>query len=361
MRPASRFRPWQRTWLEPPFNVAGLLLGLAMRLLPGAMRARAQVRVCAAMRGHPADPNPQLPLRQAETVQRLRSQAAASGRWPMLLVLTSHPETSGDRAWLRFELLRQGLEIAAAAALAGPPPHEPPQCLLAIDPFALDSVLVPVQAMYAGLIHAQYLAWDRQPSTQSSLQRSWLLRDSGSRIAARFLAALRRNPVVMAMPGGVPVNARLLYAAREWAARLPLQKGVRRSAFKHAVLRALTRPENQEMPPATGTLGEETRERLRRLLTTQSALQAGAADQALADLAEEFRFEVPRRRRLFRVLQWHGRRSGRALVVLPIAHRSGERPVDIGEPVCLSPESGEDAWDHQIHRHFLLENRAPAR
>ena len=96
-----------------------------------------------------------------------------------------------------------------------------PQCFLAIDPYALDSVSLPVSAMYAGLMHSQYLVWDRQSSTQSWLQRNGLLAGTGhQRIAWRFLEALRSDPVLMVLAGGMPPNARLFYAAREWAGAL---------------------------------------------------------------------------------------------------------------------------------------------
>ena len=85
-----------------------------------------------------------------------------------------------------------------------------PKCFLAIDPFALDTVSVPVGAFYGAWMHRIYLAWDRQPSTQSWIQRNLLLRQTGyDRILAASPDLKADIPVVMVLSGGLPYNARL--------------------------------------------------------------------------------------------------------------------------------------------------------
>ena len=73
--------------------------------------------------------------------------------------------------WLRFEVVREGLLLAdsvietAYTGWARPAP----QCFLAIDPYALDTIPTPVAGLYSGLMYRMYLAWDRMSRTQSPL------------------------------------------------------------------------------------------------------------------------------------------------------------------------------------------------
>ena len=122
MRP-GRFRPSQRVWIEPFFNLPGWVWGGFLRALPARLRQPLDLWLCQKMGGHAPEINPELPGRIAEYVERARGLYAQTGQWPAVFILTSHPETEGPQAWLRFELLRQGLQIANALVNAAPTPR----------------------------------------------------------------------------------------------------------------------------------------------------------------------------------------------------------------------------------------------
>ena len=208
---ASGRRSWSRLFIEPFFNVLGLLWGSLMYAMPWTWRKAYVQWVNLKLAKHAPADDPHLPERIREVLQLAYDSKANSGQWPGLLILTSHPETEGPGEWLRFELVRQGLKIADACVEARWPdakyrPH--PKVFVAIDPFALDTVSAAAGGFYSGWMHKIYLAWDRQPSTQSFFQRNLLLRDTGySRIFWRLLACLKADvPVVMVLAGGLPYN-----------------------------------------------------------------------------------------------------------------------------------------------------------
>ena len=137
--------------------------------------------------------------------------------------------------------------------------------------------------MYAGVMHSQYLVWDRQSSTQSWLQKHWLLAGTGhDRIAWRLLGALRHNPVLMVLSGGMPTNARLFYAAREWAGAL---KDARHRLSKHQIrYRAMTLLSTDvqgHLPTETGAIPGDTEQKLRSFLG-DLGYAAAAQDARLA-------------------------------------------------------------------------------
>jgi hypothetical protein len=267
------------------------------------------------------------------------------------LFLTSHPVTVGPLAWLRFELLRQALWIADALEKASPRRsfRSHPQCFLAIDPYALDSVPVPVGAMYAGLMHSQYLVWDRQDSTQSWLQKNALLAGTGhNRIAWRLFDALRRHPMLMVIAGGLPANARLFYAVREWANAL---RDARRKLSKHEIryraLEILSTPNQGHLPTETGAIPRETEQTLSMFL---NELGYSAPEQAaqLARLAAEFKLDVPTRLRLWNVLQARLARRGTPLLVLPLNH-AGESPhIRLGPYLEMTAQTDVAAFAQDV-------------
>jgi len=108
-----------------------------------------------------------------------------------------------------IRIAREGLLLANAVIEITQPGRmyrSNPQCFLAIDPFALDTVPTSIAGLYSGLMHRIYLVWDRQSWTQGWLQRTLLLRGTAyPRIIFRLLARLKRDiPIVMVVPGGLP-------------------------------------------------------------------------------------------------------------------------------------------------------------
>jgi len=229
-----------------------------------------------------------------------------------------------------------------------------PQCFLAIDPYALDSVPVPIGALYAGFMHTQYVAWDRQSSTQSLPQRSLLLRGTDhQRVAWRLMRAMRRNPVLMVISGGLPHNARLFYAAREWAGTLrDAHHRLSRHLIRLRVMDILSTPDNGQLPTEHGRLDPRAQQRLRDLLGGLG-YDWSEQDLLLRQLADDFQNEVPARVRLWRIL--HARLANRGVPILavPIAHSERSPHVRLGRASILTASSDPVAFAKSFNAFFL--------
>ena len=334
----ARYKPRQRLWIEPGFNVLGRAFGLLTELFPWPIRRRLYVNLCQKMGGHAPEANPALPQVQQHCVSLAQELKRLTGQWPAFFVLTSHPETVGPLEWLRFEILRQGQMVANAVADAETPgalyrPH--PQCFLAIDPYALDTVSPAVGGFYAGWMHQIFIAWDRQLSTQSWIQRHLLLRGTGyPRIGWRLLRALRKNPVLMVLSGGLPHNARLLYAAREYVQHLQLPRWpMPKRAVEKRLMEIVMEPVEGVQPTERGEIPPPTRAALAVFLK-----ELGTSELQIEDLlhrfAERWKPAVPHRDRLFKVLLRLVRR-GKPLMILPIGHRNQIPHVALAEPWAI--------------------------
>lgn len=329
-QPLSKYRPSQRVFIEPFFNVLGLAFGAFMSALPWPLRARMVQWVNIKMAAHDPEPGPNLPQITQETVRLARDIQDKTRTWPAMLVFISHPDTMGPLQWLRFEILRQGLLIADAMAEECSPgawykPH--PRCFLAIDPFALDTISPAVGGFYSGWMHRFYMAWDRQPSSQSFLQRHLLLRGTGyDRVIWRLLRMLRKNvAVLMALPGGLPYNARLLYAAREFINRLiPNHWPHPKRFYQQRMMEILMQSYDGVLPAAEGVISPKAETRIGELLR-ELGLGEGDIQRAMEELRVEFKLEVPYRQRLFRVLLKRLVERGKPLIFLGVGHAT-ERP-----------------------------------
>jgi len=340
-KPPIRFTPAQRLWIEPLFNFIGFLIGQLVLFLPWPWVWKVQLWICGKLAGHPPENNPHLAERIQQTVHLSQELHRQTGQWPALLIGTSHPETTGDGAWLRFELLRQGLEIAGAVVDAMPSQRSRwhPQCFLAIDPFALDSVPVPIQGLYAGFMHRQYLAWDRQASTQSWIQKLFLLRRTGhDQIGWRLIRALRQNPVLMAIGGGIPSNARLLYAAREAIVHLTLKHWpMTRREAQHRLMKIVGRPWDLRI------------ENEAHAFFLALGLDHTEANRAIADLRTNILREVPSRHRLWRALVGRLVKKGTPLIAIAITHREASPHVVVSPPIGFAhPPADLSAWSHEF-------------
>jgi len=343
LRPGN-YHPGQRIWIEPFFNFLGLLWGQMGLLIPWPLQKRYVQWVVHKMGGHSPEENPDLPRRIQETVQLSKDLKAKTGEWPGLLVVMSHPDTEGPLEWLRFEMMCQGLQVADSVLEAQSPgswyPGHP-RCLLAIDPFALDTVSATVGGFYAAWMNRIYLAYDRQPSTQSWFQRHLLLRGTDySRIGWKLLKLLKSNaPVLMALGGGLPYNARLLYAAREFVQRLrPARWNISKRAAQIELKEILMKPEGNVWPADKGELPAGKIQAVREALI-RWGLSPLDANRALDEFAEEFRLPVPYRIRFMRVLVKRLVARGKPLILLPISHRDASPHICIHSPVALSSAS----------------------
>ena len=341
-----RFEASQRIWIEPWFNVLGILFGKMLDALPSPMRRRTFTAICRRLGGHAPEENPQLASRLQDTVALAKQLQNRTGQWPAMVVLTSHAETMGPDQWLRFEMLRQGLQIAGAvqeARVGRTPFGGHPKCFVAIDPYALDTVSPAVGGFYSGWMRTIYLAWDRQPSTQSWLQRHWLLRRTGyDRVAWRMLRSLRANdPVLMVLSGGLPHNARLLYTAREFlhALRPPRWPFPKIEAEKK-LMEILMKPADGVRPPERGNIPPSVRRHLDGLFG-ELGFTPKEREGLLNEFQKEFRLETPYRIRFFNLLVERLARRGKPLLLLPITHRASSPHVVVQDPRGLYVAPGD--------------------
>lgn len=330
----SRFT---RRWIEPWFNAAGWMLGQVLASMPWPLRWRGDQAIARALGARPSATPASFEARKRDCVALAGRLHRETGQWPALMVFTSHPPTLGSLEWLRFELVREGLLLANAMVDASPARRylrSAPQCFLAIDPFALDTIPPAVAGLYSGFMHRIYLVWDRQSGTQSWIQRHLLLRGTGyDRIARRLLACLKRDaPIVMVLPGGLPPNARLLYTGREFILRLPVSRWPypKRTAQKKW-MEALARPVEGELPIETGELPAATRQELDALLAAWG-ISPAERSRWLEVFAQAFRPAVPARPRLFQFLLKRIAAKGKPFLWVGVMHRDQAPYVQVTAP-----------------------------
>jgi len=335
----------QRLIQEPFFNFIGMLVGWAWRCAPFALRRSMDLWLCQKMGGHAAEYNPSLSGRVAEAIALGERLSRETGKWPAFLFLTAHAPTEGPFQWVRFEVLRQGLIIAFDFSRAGQAAGfrmRNPECLLAVDPYALDSVPVSIGATYAAFIHQVYFAFDRQFSTQSFFQRLFFLRRTGYPWAGwRLLRRMRHGiPVLMALGGGLPVNARILYAAREFIQRLRFPIPVPKRKAEYDWVRLLE-GQGHEDPAIDGHLAAPLQAALRGQLE-QWGFSGEQARTLLDQFMAEFSWPVPYRERLWNVLLRRVAARGRGLVVVSADVAETVPHVSLGQPMGIYRSSSGD-------------------
>lgn len=365
---------WSRLICEPPFNCCGLLLRFLMELLPAerALALHERMFSRAAGRTYAFDDDSAVLARAAAEVRALEAEA---GRAPGLLAVLSHPPVLGETSHINPELVRHGCRALRAAR--GRPCR--PRLVAAVDAFALDTVSLPVEGLYAGFMGCYHLGFDRLSFARGPASRVLLGRAAWPSLAGRLLRRLGRGQeAVMVLAGGVPGTARMLYAAREWIAQER-----RRSPLKGApaeVLRRLRQDQDFRVFEACGLLAPRLRRNAWRMLEawTMSAVaghpwkgagarpscaEAGVLDQearadlaqgllalrldaessvqALARLEAEWPRETPFRRRIFRIWARRLLARGRPLVIMPVVHRAAE-PLGITVRDAWSCRSAPD-------------------
>jgi hypothetical protein len=338
----SRFKPSQRLWIEPFFNFLGRGFGSILLAMPWPWRRPTDLWLNRKLAGHEPEHNPALPAVTEASIKLARRVKEQTGEWPAFFVLTSHPETMGPLEWLRFELLRQGLVVAAAVAEAERPGawfRPAPQCFLAIDPYALDTVSASVGGFYAGWMNRVFIGMDRQPSTQSWIQRHWLLKGSTyGAIVWRLLRRLRVNPILMVFSGGLPHNSRMMYTAREFVQKLGLRRWpISKREAEKRLMEILMRPVDGHRPAEEGILPHVTRAAIHNWMK-ELGLEEGKLAPMLEALAEEFRLAVPYRARLLNVLLKRLVQKGKPLMLMAIAHRDTMPHVAIASPCAIIRE-----------------------
>lgn len=337
----------QRLLLEPFTRAAGLLMAALMELVPADWTVSFHNRLflhLSAGRDYPFQPG-------APAVAAARSLAARleneSGLAPALLAAISHPPVMGDLAHLNFELVRHAM--LALREVRGRPCR--PRLVVAIDPFALDTISVLEEGLYAGFMGSYHLGIDRlalgrgHPGPLLSSRTRW------DRMPFRLLRSLAEGGEVgMVLSGGVPSTGRVLYGVREWARRAraagPLNASPSEARRRLLIDAAFERFQaaaagNFHLPrgpwrlleawlmaAAAGLLPGETAESAARAALACLSVPEAARESLLAELSSDMTRETPSRRRLFRLLVGRVARR-RPLVLIPVVHRTS--PLGVSE------------------------------
>lgn len=317
----------QRALLEAPFNALGLALRAVMRLLPADAVLSFHNRLFSALakgRNYPFDPS-------APAVEQARRLVAELGD-PAIVALISHPPVYGDMAHMNFELVRHAM--LAMRRARGRPCR--PRLVVAVDLFALDTISIPEEGVYAGYMGLYHLGLDRLALSRGWASSLLVSPTAWHRMVHRLIGALDAGGEVgMVLAGGIPETSRVLYAAREWAQDRRRASPLRRDPAE--VLRRLRSHAAYRRFEEEGPCGPGLRKSAWRMLeawvmqaaadgdvrpAAELALDALRVSGGVEDLEAELRRETPYRRRFFRVLA--GRvRPRRPVVFIPVAHGDG--------------------------------------
>jgi hypothetical protein len=331
---------FQRLFLEPFSRAAGMFLAGVMEIVPADWTVAFHNKLflgLVAGRTYPFDPASPAIVSARALAERLEKE---SGKAPALLAAISHPPVMGDLAHLNFELVRHA--TLALREARGRPCR--PRLVVAVDPFALDTISVLEEGLYAGFMGSFHIGLDRlalgrgHPGPLMSPQTRW------DRMPHRLFRSLAEGGEIgLVLSGGVPATGRVLYGVREWARRaifagphradpsraLQCLRGDASFArFEKAALERVpvTRGhwrllEAWLMTAAAGLLPNETTEAAAR--SALACLQVPETSRAalLVELANDMARETPARRRLFRLLVGRVARR-RPLILIPIVHRT---------------------------------------
>lgn len=376
---------FQRRFLEPVTRLAGMLIALILEIVPADWSVAFHNKLFLTLAGgksYPFDP-------ASPAVTSARALAGTL-RQPALLAAISHPPVMGDLAHLNFELVRHA--TLALREVRGAPCR--PRLVVAVDPFALDTISVAEEGVYAGFMGNFHLGIDRlalgrgQPGPALSPWTRW------DRMPLRLFKALARGGEVgMVLSGGVPSTGRVLYGAREWARRAreasPHKSDVSKAlaclgsdpgfaAFSkaaEATLHLSGRPwrllEAWLMAAGAGLVPGTTAEGAAGAALSCLAVPEPARSRLTGEFAESLARETPSRRRLFRLLVGRVARR-RPVVLLPIVHRTDPLGVEEREAWAIertgpgrvrvrrasSPSASEEMTADELSDRFTREHFA---
>lgn len=357
----------RKLFLEAPFIVLGMAIAGILEILPAELVLSFHNKLfgaLAAPKSYPFDPNHPALLRARDLAEKVERR---TGKRAALVALISHPPVLGDLAHMNFELVRHA---SHALRLLRRKPCKP-RIVAAIDPFALDTVSLPVEGVYAGFMGTYHLGFDRLTLIRRGLTRMLLRRAAWYRLVHRLITRLKGGGEAgMVLAGGVPSTTRTLYAVREWVGRMRRKSPLRVSPAEILKrLRAVPEfarfeaqgPHGDRLAASawrlaeawamaslagvygcgggvscvdTGALSEASERELSALLKAVGVPDAEAA-KSLQELKEELLRETPYRARLFRALAARIVGRGTPAIVLPIVHKSEAGALGI-EP--------RDAW-----------------
>ena len=380
----------QRTFLEPLARAFGMAFAFVLELVPADWCVALHNKLfqqLAAGRSYPFDPSTPA-IRDAKTLAtRLERE---SGQAPALLAAISHPPVMGDLAHLNFELVRHS--TLALREVRGRPCR--PRLVVAIDPFALDTISVLEEGLYAGFMGSFHLGLDRLALGRNHIGPMLSPQTRWDRMPLRLFRTLAEGREVgMVLSGGVPFTGRVLYGMREWARRARADGPLRADpAATHRCLRAdssfarfekavgdvIVLPrgpwrllEAWLMAAAAGLLPDETAESVARAELNCQLIPESSRASLLSELASGLKRETPSRRRLFRLIVGRVVRR-RPLVLIPVVHRT--QPLGVAEGPAwgvtwlgpgrvrvvraATPDAHEDMTADELSDRFTLENFA---
>jgi hypothetical protein len=336
----------QRVFVEPFARAAGMIVAAMMELMSADWVVSFHNKGLLSLspgRTYPFDPLSPVLVAARALAARLEKE---SGRAPALLAAISHPPVMGDLAHLNTELVRHSM--LALREVRGRPCR--PRLVVAIDPFALDTLSLLEEGFYAGYMGSFHLGLDRlalgrgHPGPLMSPQARW------DRMPLRLFRSLAEGSEIgMVLSGGIPATGRVLYGVREWARRARAASPLHGDpAQAHVFLRAdaafarfeaaaavhipLPRGpwrllEAWLMTAAAGLLPGDTAEAAARSVLSCLRVPDESRAALLAELASDMTRETPARRRLFRLLVGRVARR-RPLILIPVVHRAQPLGVD---------------------------------
>lgn len=344
----------QRALLEAPFNVVGAAVRTLMHVLPSDVVLKFHDKLFSGLaegKNYPFDPASPAILEAKRLAEELGGDAA-------IVALISHPPVYGDMAHMNFELVRHAM--LAMRQARGRPCR--PRLVAAVDLFALDTIAIPVEGIYAGYMGLYHLGLDRLAISRGWASSMLVSPTAWHKMVHRLIGRLDAGGEVgMVLAGGVPQTTRVLYAAREWAQARRKESALRSRPAE--ILRRLRQDEAYRKFEAEGPCGEGLRKSAARMMeawlmsavaegegrlsqegraVVAACLKALDVSADLAELERELARETPYRRRFFRVLA--GRvRPRRPVVFIPVAHydEDGRRGIEIKSPWAWKRGEGE--------------------
>jgi hypothetical protein len=360
--PETMAKKIRRALLDPIFNALGRLVGWI--LLAGGIRLNFFVHemvLRAVVPAHWQALSPKSKQLPEEMLALLRRFQQTTGQNCAYLILFSHPEPGPLNMTISLALYQNCFRIGRLLhqnGFASGYPH----LLMAIDPFALDTMDPASGSFYAGFAHTIHFSLDRQPGKLSWAQRVLLKKSAHTEAGFRFVNHLKPGQALaMAPAGGEPQNARILYTAREFATRLGQHEVSRdKTAFlnhieergllagqelsrlraessswseRETILEALLALLSHEAT-ASGKLDALQQRRMEDMLLA-AGLQPGRARILRLAFEREFERHTPYRERLFKILLDRILARGIPLMLIPFWHRLEDESLHLGSPEIL--------------------------
>ena len=256
-----------------------------------------------------------------------------------VLILTSHPKTTPQESEILAKILYRAIGICQNLS-----PRSKFKFLQAVDPYALDTLSLPLASTYAGFVREAHIALDRQPFERNFLGR-WIFRKAHySSCFFRIIKSLKSGEVfTMALAGGVAHNSRVFYTVKEFAQKIYFNQPVKifsKRKMENEFIRILS--QGAQCACATGAMSVVELAKAKEFLM-ECGIAGQSVEEYLKELKEELILQTPFRARFFKALLYFlcGRKT--QLLVLPLTH-SQDGSIELKEPLLISgyePKSGE--------------------